>query len=364
MCQIAPTGPPFVSQSRSLAAKNGEIEPGVRLASASVMASRLRRRNLSFLFLGLVLLACGARTPLEVHETQTEGPRLDAGVVSRADAEMLPPASDAASPADAGMLPHPDQKILFEVTFESLGWGYESNGYYVMADGSVMAWFAKRPPSEPAANHLPRSRMTFEELTRRHEGRAALSSTLPQGEVLARFAAVPSAATGALVWSSQCFDTGTRMFVGYTYEPQSMLYQRVVLAQDGDMTLRNDVAAARELTTWLAGVGSLSRFCEASNVSCDAEGTSSCKRAKCRGRLVSDCQGNCVNPSWCAYVSSCSQCIGTCVYDKYDRPMCTDVDISTDGLECEELGDKLCAGGKKHCRKREARVFSCENNPG
>lgn len=253
------------------------------------------------------------------------------------------------------------QKFLFEAGYSNFAWGFQYSGIYVTTAGEVYSYSYQGPVTATSTVAAAHPAMSEDEVAARYLP-AKLLTTVAPDELRAKLAKTTDTETGALLRISSCADAGQSNYLVWRYDSTSKLYDPVVLGADGDISIRNTVAAADEVIDWLAGLSTHGRSCQPGPLAV-CTGGSGCTAATCTNGMLSTCDGKCTGPDRCQSVASCSACASyeACVLDGASAAHCSAAFCAQNTpLGCDCAGAQLCAGGAAWCKGTLAAGFHCE----
>ncbi|HEX8691719.1 MAG TPA: hypothetical protein VF746_04815 [Longimicrobium sp.] len=157
-------------------------------------------------------------------------------------------ASGAACSQLTGGEPLEPGSVLFEVEYVNFAWAPTWYGFHVDRDGNVSRYRLDNPRPADSADEV----FSEAELRAKYDQNGQLLTTLPSGEVLARYQRVDEAIAGPYTEPrGTCADAGGVRYSAMVYDASTGAYRRVLLRQTGDIARANLSAAARELFAWL-----------------------------------------------------------------------------------------------------------------
>ena len=173
------------------------------------------------------------------------------GVVNVGDVVYLIRYIFADGPQPCAACPEITQPILFEVCYSNFAWMPRMDGFYIDSAGRVLTYsYSQQDIPYPPPYWW--QEFTEDELLERYSHNPGICATIPMVELQQKRALVEQAAQGELspiIW--MCADFGVVYFVAYIYQPETSVYQPVLLEMAGDMSQKNFAPEAEQLFEWL-----------------------------------------------------------------------------------------------------------------
>ncbi|MBN1606700.1 MAG: hypothetical protein JW940_08700 [Polyangiaceae bacterium] len=254
---------------------------------------------------------------------------------------------------DAGAHPQPPlepaegQRLLFERAHSNFAWGpqhVQSNGRFVTADGNVYEYSTPVQEDGTFGDLLRRKdRMTEQQVSAKYGSSPELVATVSESELLAMFALVAEARTGALFEAYCGNDAGVDEYVAWLYDPSTSLYGPVLVGAEGDTCVVNSNPAAATIMDWL----------------CTLTGGMRCGYAH-GTRDVPSCDG-CTDSDICVMMpdgkSHCSS--AGCPPENCQATFSCGT-IPNAEATCDCAGAEICSGGRAWCKQLGQEEFTCE----
>ncbi len=142
------------------------------------------------------------------------------------------------------------QRYLFEVSYVNWAWGYQDNGIYIDRDGQVHSYdLSHRNPKFQRPENGVYTRAMLDD---KYSGNCVHVGTV-DGDTLARMTALTGPASQGQFTEPEntCYDAGGTAFNAFLFDPETGVYQTVLLRQCGDRSRRNTSAEAATLFDWL-----------------------------------------------------------------------------------------------------------------
>lgn len=144
--------------------------------------------------------------------------------------------------------PKPDQEVFFQKEYLNSAWGFQQQGMLIDSTGKVWSYTLPEKWKFPDADGYISENDMHENLSK-----ATLTSIVVDKAMLnSYYSKLGAAAKGKLSDpKSESFDAGLATFSGYTFNPKTKMYKRVLLRQTGDFYIENKSAEATAIYNWL-----------------------------------------------------------------------------------------------------------------
>lgn len=147
---------------------------------------------------------------------------------------------------DPGFL---NQKIIFDVEYENNAWVYQHYGKYIDNEGNIYEYNLLNQAWQPSDYYY----LTEQEMLKKFNDKQKIGS-IDVDILYEKYKQLESLSNLDLTeWQDTgCRDYGVVVYSAYKFDPQSSIYERIVLLACGDSFRMNSSGNGQSITQWLS----------------------------------------------------------------------------------------------------------------